>query len=506
MKKVYVLKNRYVDSVTLMGTAEKIARMEGVRGAESGMGTQANVELLASLGYQVPGDTTKNDLMIAVDAESEAAWQAAYEAGIAALHRRGGQQERACRDLEELPPGRYGIAQISLPGEYAAPEIRKALRLGMDAFVFSDNVPIREELEVKRLGKRLGRLVMGPDAGVGLIGGVALAAGSIVRPGGVGIVGASGSGAQEVACLIERLGAGVSAIIGTGGRDLRAEIGGITMAMGMERLDADRDTRVICLVSKLADEGVMGAMLALADTLSKPVVAVFLGAGKELYSGKRVRGAFTLQEAAEASYALLTGEHKRLGRTEDALKGEAAALLARVPPERRYFRGLYCGGTFAEEGFLLMAKEAPEAVLHSNLDTPYTRPLASHRQSQGHTLLDLGAEDFTAQAPHPVFDPALRLRRLEEELRDPQVAVVLLDFITGPGVHPDPIMPFVPVIAAHSRVVFIVTICGAMGDPQNIEKAREALENAGAVLCDSNAESARLAALMMKEMDRRRAQ
>lgn len=503
MKRVYLIKNRYVDSVTLMGVAERLLGREGVTGAESGMGTPANVELLTGLGYRVPEDAGKNDLMIALEAGDEAAMEAAYQSGIDLLDHPGGGRCQVFRDLRELQAGQFDIAQISLPGEYAAGEARKAIELGMDVFIFSDNVPLAQERELKELGRAKGRLVMGPDAGVGLMGGVALAAGSIVRKGGVGIVAASGSGAQEVACLIERLGAGVSAIIGTGGHDLLPEIGGITMRMGMERLDNDPDTQVLCLVSKLADQNVMAEVLKDAQRLQKPVVAVFLGGGAEIFRGSKVRGAFSLQEAAEVSYELLTGEQKRLGWSQGELEALAGELLGRVPRSRKYFRGLYCGGTFAEEALLLFAKENPQAGISSNLNTPYAQKLPSHHQSAGHTLLDLGAEDFTAEAPHPVFDPALRLRRLEKELEDPEVAVVLLDFITGPGVHPDPILPFVPLLRRHKDIVFIVTLCGAQGDPQDIAGAGKALGEAGAVVAASNRESARLASALMAALQRR---
>ena len=497
MKKVFVIPNRYVDSVTLMGVAERLAARPGVQGAESGMGTCANIELLQGLGYAVPEGTGKYDLMIAVDAAQEAELEAAREAGLDALTHRGGPRQRTYTDIRELNPGTYDLAQISVPGPYAAAEIRKALELGMDAFVFSDNVPLEDERACKELGRKLGRLVMGPDAGVGLIGGVALAAGSIVRKGAVGIVGASGSGAQEVACLLERLGAGVSQIIGTGGRDLKPEIGGITMRMGMQRLEADPDTRLICLVSKLADETVMASVLNEADTLSKPVVAVFLGGGESLYQNRRVHGATNLQAAAETCYRLLTGEEKALGWSDTDFRVLVKELLSRIPAQRRYFRGLYCGGTFTEEALLLFSRQNPDVPLTSNLDTKYARKLASHLTSEGNAILDLGAEDFTADAPHPVFDPQLRLKRLTRELADPQVAVVLLDFITGPGVSRDPILPFAPLIAAHPEVAFITSICGAKGDPQDIAAAREALLAAGATVAASNYQSAKLAAAMM---------
>lgn len=504
MKQVYVLKNRYVDSVTLMGVAEKIAKLDGVQGAESGMGTPANIELLTDLGYAVPADTTKNDLMIAIDAAEENQ-KVAYQASLDILDHRG-SGEVVYHDLDEidLRDDDYDLVQISLPGEYAAAEIKKAINKGLDCFIFSDNVTLEEELECKQLGREKGRLVMGPDAGVGLLGGVALAAGSIVADGAIGIVGASGSGAQEVACLIERMGQGVSCIIGTGGRDLKPQIGGITMLMGMERLAKDPAVKVICLVSKLADLGVMAKVLDEADKIEKPVVAVFLGSGPDLFEGRKVHGAMSLEAAAVESVKLLTGENPKLGFTQEEIETLAKAKVDALDPSRKYFRGLYCGGTFTEEAFILFKQTNPEVELYSNLDTKYTTKLADHHKSQGHAILDLGDEDFTREAPHPVFDPALRLKRLEEELKDPEVGVVLLDFITGPGVHLDPIMPFVPVIKAHPEIVFVSTICGAKADPQDIVAARKALVEAGAVVADSNYQSAKLAAAMMAALEGRK--
>ncbi len=502
MKNVYVVKNRYVDSVTLMGVAEGVLQKTALHGAESGMGTDANIELLTSMGYLVPQGTRKSDLMLALHGDTQEQLEQGYQIGLEVLNH-GAQQGRMYYDLNDVPCGQFDIAQISLPGCYAAAEIKKALHKGMDVFVFSDNVSLEEERECKLLGQSLGRLVMGPDAGVGLIGGVALAAGSIVREGDVGIVAASGSGAQEVACLIERLGGGVSQIIGTGGHDLNPAVGGITMRMGMERLEKDENTRVICLISKLADSQVMAEILQEADALKKPVVVLFLGAEPALFAGHKALAAFSLEEAACLCYQQATGQKKALGWQEAQMQEMVDERLKTLSPQRKYFRGLYCGGTFTEEAMILFSQTNPQVQLYSNLRTRYAAPLQSHHQSFEHSILDLGAEDFTAEAPHPVFDPQLRLQRLQQELSDPEVAVILLDFITGPGVHPNPILPFVPVIAAHPEVVFIATICGAKGDPQDIVKAREALEKAGAVVADSNHQSARLAAAWMTALEGR---
>lgn len=504
MQKVFIEKGRYVDSVTLMGVGERAMKKCHVSSAEGMMATPANIQALQEMGYDVPGDVTKNDLMLAVTAENEAQLTAARDEMMLVLNGGASKGAATYHDLDQIDLAKdpYDLVQISLPGEYAAAEAKKAIEKGLDVFIFSDNVSMEEELELKKLGREKGRLVMGPDCGVGLIGGVALAAGSINKDGPIGIVGASGSGAQEVACLIERMGLGVHCLIGTGGRDLKPMIGGITMRMGMEKMDKDPAVQVICLVSKLADLQVMSSILDDADRLSKPVVAVFLGGDEKLFEGHKVQGAMSLEEAARKAVALVTGSEPALGFTPE----EMQALTNRVHslrPEQKYFRGLYCGGTFTEEALILFRQVNPDVQLYSNLETKYARQLADHSVSQGHAILDMGAEDFTAEAPHPVFDPALRVKRVMQEIRDPQVAVVLLDFITGPGVAPDPIMPYVDLCAQHRDIIFIATICGAEGDPQDIVSAREALRKAGVIVADSNYQSARLAAAMMAALDGR---
>lgn len=504
MKKFYRIKNRYADSVMLMNVADKINRLPGVEGAECGMGTQANIDLLTGLGYDVDPDTGKNDLMIAIDAPADKQDEI-YKQAVDFLEHRGGSARITYGDIDEIDMASdpYDLAQISLPGEYAAPEIEKALKKGLDCFVFSDNVSLADERKCKDLAKSLGRLVMGPDAGVGLIDGVALAAGSIVQSGAVGIIGASGSGAQEVACLIEKMGEGVSCIIGTGGRDLRPEIGGITMLSALDRLKLDDKTKIICLVSKLADPEVMEKVIGAAENCGKPVVAVFLGAPDGIFAGKNVYGTHSLKDAAVKCVSLLRGEDVTWGRSPSELDALAEKTVSGLSPERKYFRGLYCGGTFTEEALILFNRINPDVRLYSNLETRYAEKLEDHNKSIGHTILDLGAEDFTAEAPHPVFDPYLRLRRLEQETADPSTGVILLDFITGPGVHRDPIMPFVPAVKDHPEICFIATVCGAKGDPQNIDGAVRALEDAGCIVAGSNAESAELASRIMALLERR---
>ena len=502
MKRVYVTPNRYVDSVTLMGLALSLTELTGVRGAESGMGTRQNIDMLTQQGYEVPADTGKNDMMLAVDADDGEALEAARLAAEKALAG-GSRHKRVYRDINELEDGAYQVAQISLPGEYAVHEARKAIDRGMDVFMFTADVSLEEERRLKEYGRDHGRLVMGPDAGVGLLGGVALAAGSIVRFGPVGVIGASGSGSQEVACLIEEMGAGVTCILGTGGRDLKKEVGGVSMKADMQRLEMDEDTKVICLVSMLADREVMQDVLREADRLAKPVAAVFLGADEALYAGHRAVGATNLRDAAKACVRLLGMGEPKLGFSEDEIEAIAARTRT-LAPEKKFFRGLYTGGTFAEETLMAFRALAPEISLCTNRDnTRYAARLKTHKVSQEHTLLDMGDLDFTAEAPHTVFDPTQRFQRFRRELEDPEVAVIAMDIILGPGVAPDPASCYLPLMRERPDVIFVCSICGGEGDPQNKRAIRQALTAAGAVVAPSNYDSARLCARICQALKER---
>ncbi len=505
MKKVVVKKNRYVDSVSLMSVSDRVMALKGISNAEAQMASAANRDVLISLGYELPEDVTANDLVIAITGEDESGCDAAVQLAENIIDRKDTGSAKKYSDIDEIDTDETpcDLCQISLPGEYAAVEAKKAMRKGMDLFIFSDNVSLEEELELKQMGQQLGRLVMGPDAGVALIDGIALAAGSIIQDGPIGIVAASGSGAQEVGCLIEKCGMGVSAIIGTGGRDLYPQIGGITMLEGIRRMEADPKTKVIVLVSKLANLGVMDRVLTEADKCEKPVVALFLGSDETLFASHKVHGTFSLEAAALEAVRLAGGEVSDFGFSDAELDTLTDSLMAKLSHEKKYFRGLYCGGTFTEEALQYFAAHNDGVKLYSNLKNGYCTKLEDSEQSCGHAILDLGAEDFTAKAPHPVFDPSLRLKRLRQELSDPEVAVILLDFITGPGVAYDPITSFAEECAKHPDVIFISNICGSLEDPQDVVAKQKLLEESGVIVTKSNYQSSRLASALMNALERR---
>ncbi len=503
MKKVFVFPNHYSDSVFLMGIALSIMK-KGVLDCECVMGSKQNIDMIKEQGYAVPDDVSPNDVILAIEAESDEAVSASRGAAEEMLLKGDRKLGRVCHDINDLPPG-YDVVQISLPGQFALREAYKAIDKGLDVFMFTADISLEEERNLKEYARDHNKLMMGPDAGVGLLGGIAFAAGSIVKYGPVGVIGASGSGSQEVACLIEELGLGVTCILGTGGRDLKKAVGGISMLSNLQGLDRDEDTKLICLVSMLADREVMEKVLCEADKVSKPVVAVFLGADESLYAGHRVTGTYSLQDAAKTCVRLLTGNEPKLGWTDAEVDTFADGLVAALPLDKKYFRGLYTGGTFAEETLMTFQAVAPEVELYTNRDnTKYAKRLATHKVSRKHTLLDMGDLDFTAEAPHTVLDPEQRVRRLKQELMDAEVACIAMDIILGPGVARDPAMCYLPIMKDNPDRIYVCSVCGGEGDPQNKKLIRRMLAEAGAIVADSNYESARLCAKICQKLEGRR--
>jgi len=490
-----VFRNAYRDSVELMRIASEIERLPGVIRAGLVMCTPANLQIVAEAGLDKgldPG-AGPNDMVVALAASDEAAAEAAFER--AATLMRGAAAEAAgdgqrfvpttiAEAVTELPQS--NLALISTPGTYAAAEALKALHRGLHVFLFSDNVPIEDEIELKRLGVRKGLLVMGPDCGTAILDGVPLGFANAVRRGSVGLVGASGTGLQQVTCLLDAFGAGVSQAIGVGGRDLHEEVGGLMMLAALERLVADEETEVVVLISKPPAPSVAGKVLAAASAASKPVVVNFLGGDADAIRAAGARPATTFEEAAYTAAAL------SLGSEPAPLQDEAASptqIAAGLRPGQERIAGLYSGGSLASE-----AKVVLKELLGADL-------------AASQAILDLGDDEYTVGRPHPMIDPRLRSGMIEESARDPQVAVILLDIVLGYASHPDPAGALIPAIRAARdaaardgrALAFVASVCGTPNDVQGLAGQRAILADAGVHLTASNARAARLAGLVAQQ-------
>jgi succinyl-CoA synthetase alpha subunit len=390
------------------------------------------------------------------------------------------------------------LALISTPGEYAAAEATKALRLGLNVMLFSDNVSIEDEVALKKFAREQDLIVMGPDCGTAIVNGVPLAFANVVRRGPIGCIAASGTGLQQVTCLVDRLGVGVSQAIGTGSHDLGEAVGGITMLQGLEALAADKATKVIVLISKPPAASVASKVLAAASKIGKPIVVCFVGADPAAIKGKNLYPAKTLEDAARAAAALAQG------RKPAAKATKVAVPRLGLKPGQRYVRGLYSGGTFCYEASLLLGEALGK--VWSNAPVKKSDKMADVWKSREHTVIDLGDDVFTRGRPHPMIDHRLRNERIVAEAGDPDVAVILFDVVLGYGSHPDPAAEMVPAIkAAQARaakgkrkIAFVGFVCGTAGDPQNLASQEAALRQAGVLLADSNAAAVRLAARIAK--------
>jgi succinyl-CoA synthetase alpha subunit len=498
-----VFRNLYRDSVSLMQLSAKLGALAGVRQASAIMATAGNLDLLRDAGL-AEGEVAAgaNDLLVALEGEDEDALEAALTAAEAELTRPparadGGPRRTPPRSIEmalqEIPSA--NLALISTPGDYAAAEAMKALRLGLNVMLFSDNVPIEDEIALKRYARANDLLVMGPDCGTAIIGGVPLGFANVVRRGEIGVVAASGTGLQQVTCLIDRWGQGISQAIGTGGHDLSAKVGGITMLQGLAALAADPDTRVIVLISKPPDPEIAERVLDAASRAGKPVVANFLGAHPDRVRRDNVHPARTLEDAARLAVALAGDADAQAGAA-----GPKDASEVELASGQRHIRGLYSGGTFCYEALLLLTEEF--GPIASNTPLERELMLADIWRSQQHTVIDLGDDAFTRGRPHPMIDQTLRRERILQEAADPEVAVILLDVVLGYGAHPDPASELALTLqearnlarAAGRSLALVGSVCGTASDPQDLPRQEALLREAGVLLAQSNAQAVRLAA------------
>lgn len=505
-----VIKNLYRDSVSLMQFSEKLRALDGIKQASAVMATENNISLLVEAGLLAEAvPPSPNDLLIVVEGADDSSVGAALDQAEAMLKQKssesgeGGVRRVPPRSiemgLESMPTANFAL--ISTPGEYAAAEARKAIQLGLHVMIFSDNVSMEEEIPLKQYAREHDLLVMGPDCGTAIINGIPLGFANVVRRGDIGVVAASGTGLQQVTSLIDRFGAGITQAIGTGGHDLKSEVGGITMLQGIAALADDPSTKVILLVSKPPSPDVMENVLEKAAQSGKPVVVDFLGADPAGITSGSITGVRTLEDAARASVNISQG--KPAGQFTGKLPGKylnaAKESAAQLNVDQKYVRGLFSGGTFCYETLLLL-RETLGAV-YSNTPLKKDYKLVDVWKSQEHTAIDLGDDLFTQGRPHPMIDFRLRNERIIQEAQDPETAVILLDIVLGYGSNMDPAGELVPAIReaqavaaqAGRHVVFIGSVCGTEGDPQNLSRQEAMLREVNVILTESNAEAARLA-------------
>ncbi|WP_341318798.1 protein FdrA [Paraburkholderia sp. IMGN_8] len=489
--------NSYKDSVRLLQTTRTVLAASGVEWGCALMATPANIVTLAREGFTTGLDKAGiNDLVIAVRAAEEesaaAAIATAAETLFGAVAGEVTEEKQVTPDLraalQENPA--TNIAVISVPGQYAALEAQKALSAGLHVLLFSDNVPLEDEIALKQRARSLGLLVMGPGAGTAMLGSTGLAFANRVGAGPVGIVAAAGTGAQEVMSLLDRWGVGVSHVIGLGGRDLSPEVGGLMAESALRALDADEATRTILLVSKVPSPEVAEKLLSVPK---KPLVASLIGLRKPLAAPANVIVADTLEQGAARTLEVLGVDRPDVAGN---LANDLANVVTTLAPSRTRLIGLFSGGTLCYEAMNIAIGHI--GPIHSNtpLDDRWTIEAAG---AHAHVCLDLGEEQYTNGRPHPMIDAEARSSYLRDQARDPTVAAVLLDVVIGDGAHPDPASVLAPVAAevVRSGAAVVVYVLGTARDPQGHQAQQEAFQKAGCIVTATAARAALAAAALV---------
>lgn len=499
MSYAIINRNTYYDSVTLMVVTSEITKIPGVKEASVCMGTELNKELLVDSGLSNPEteNATTNDLIIAFETSDSSVKDDVIKAVETLLKKKnqsGGSGGSSVVAPVSLKTGLAAnpdanLAIISVPGRYAYIEAQKALLYGLNVMLFSDNISLQEEKMLKTYASKRGLLMMGPDCGTSIINNKGLCFANEIRKGKIGVIGASGTGIQEVTVLVDRFGGGVTQAIGVGGRDLSDEIGGIMMLDVLESLKKDSETEVILLLSKQPSQSVANKIITAAENCSKPVVICFMGYNESMTNRKNLFFVSTLEQAALKSLEL-TGIMPDMELEDLSFSDELAKKLL---PEQKYVKGLFCGGTLCSES---------KYVFNSCLVDSSNVKALDEMLTKGHTFLDLGDDVFTVGKPHPMIDPTVRNTRIVQEAMDNETAVILLDFVIGYGSNDDPVGVALKSIeeakAVSTNIVIVAYVCGSENDLQGLQKQKDALTTSGVIIADSNAQAARIAAEVIR--------
>jgi succinyl-CoA synthetase alpha subunit len=493
-----IRKNQYYDSVFLMGVNSRLSKIAGVQQTAVLMGSEKNKVLLEDLGIRARAidEAGANDLVIAVLADDELTVRSVLDSVDAALlaveATTTPSETHTLEDGLRVKPS-ANLAVLTLPGDYVYAEARKALDAGLHVFIFSSNVPLEQERELKEAARSRGLLVMGPDCGTSILGGVGIGFANAVRRGTIGVIGPAGTGLQEFTCQVHHSGGGISHAIGTGSHDLSNAIGGATTLMALEALERDPSTDVIAIVAKPAGDQALGVLTTRLQACKKPVVACLLG-GSGRARGAGLEWMPTIDAAARAAIELCATPATRSAPTLTiADPGRSIQVRAKRSTPQRFLRGLFAGGTLCYQSQQILRQAG--LTVFSNAPLSADGLLQDPAHSVQHTLIDMGDDAHTQGRLHPMIDGTLRAQRILAESVDPEVAILLLDFILGTNAAPDPVGDAVGAIVEGRRrrpkeagdLAVVASICGTEEDPQSLSRQSSVLIEAGVHVFWSNA-------------------
>lgn len=506
-----IRKNQYYDSVFLMGINNQISEIEGVKKSAVLMGTEHNKKLLSEIGVndQQIEDANPNDLIVAVIADRSGIVRTIL--GDLDNWFNLGCDQKSGLQLKTLEDGllnkpNANLVVISVPGNYAFREAKKALEKGINVFLFSDNVPISEELALKEYANANGLVVMGPDCGTSIIGGVGIGFANKVRKGSIGVVGASGTGLQEFTCQIHNAGFGISHAIGTGSHDLSNEIGGITTLSGLKALEKDPNTQVIVVISKPPGTKTLERIIEIIDSFRKPVIGCFLGLNQNF--SQENHNIILARNVDKAVMLVLSAMGERVAGLESELSDAELKLLEiekkKLASSQKYVRGMFAGGTFCYQAQQIFQDSGLQAYSNTPINKQWK--LSDPDTSKEHTMIDMGDDRYTVDKPHPMIDGTYRRRRILEESKDPLVAVLLIDIILGYNASSDPVGDIIDAIIEAKQLAqnrgdylcVVASVCGTNEDYQDKALQVEKVERAGVIVLNSNAKAALFCSMLLR--------
>jgi FdrA protein len=499
---ISIRKNQYYDSVFLMGFNNRLSKVDGVMQSAIFMGTEANKEVLTGLGFEAADflSASANDLIIAVQTNSQTTIdEIQFNLDVWLTEVTVSKAISEIRSLDQALSVRpdANLVVISLPGEYAAHECRRSLEAGKNVFLFSDNVPLEDEISLKEFASQKGLIVMGPDCGTSLINGIGIGFANSVRHGSIGVIAAAGTGLQEFTCMVHNRGYGISHAIGTGGRDLSNMVGGLTTLSALNALENDPSTRVVAILSKPPGDGTLTKLIEHIGSCKKPVVCCFLGKSEKIPGeGEIFKRAGVIDDAVRLSIEAMGGQ----------IPAEESSELVRLDrlAGGKCLRGVFAGGTFCYQAQQILRDAG--IMIHSNAPLEKSMALGSPTQSIGHTIVDMGDEYFMVGRPHPMINGSQRALRILQEARDPEIGILLLDFILGYNSSLDPVGELVDAIQEAQRIVrtrggelnVVASICGTEGDAQEITIQKKKLFDCNVRVFESNATAVRYCAAVIK--------
>jgi succinyl-CoA synthetase alpha subunit len=511
-----IKRNFFRDSVQMMLLSDQLKRESGVIDAAIVMGTKLNKNALLNNGLlTIDGNKAgETDTIISLTCDNESLLNTAIAKAEKLLTSKPGKRTSEFSNIYSALRS-FNVANlaiISIPGKYVRDIAVELLNKKLHIFLFSDHVPLEVEIELKRLASNNHLLLMGPEAGTSIINGTVLGFGNHVRRGNIGIIGASGTGIQESSTLLDMYRSGISHAIGVGGRDMLKENGGLMTLQAIEAFENDPETKVVLLVSKPVDSDARNMIVnTIKNEAKKKYALCLIGDKEDIVDSDQIVFAKSIQSSILKILKL--SDPIAYQNTLEQFRKEmhdtislAKKLSSNLSERQKYVRGFFAGGTLCYESIAVL-EQIVDQEIYSNLTHDSKLHLDGMQKSKEHTFIDFGDDEFTTARPHPIIDPSLRINRILEEAKDPNVALIIVDIITGYSVanntlqlHAKAIKEAISIARQENRTLPVFAyICGTDVDVPDLEL--NIIKNSGAEIFRSNALMSFAAGLVVNQID-----